>query len=137
MHVIAHGGCTVTEPESALEVVCGRQFLAAPGTRTRVSLMPGFSVGLLYPLSFSRSSNQGLFHACESGCIVIVNQSSGRRPISLSVSLSVCLFLSLSVSFYPSQLLNRAYNICLWYCRVYLWCNIARTVFFPDWFKWT
>jgi len=97
MHATAHEGCTDTVPESALKVDSERKSLAAPGTRTRVSLTPGFSVGLLYPLSFPRSSNQGLFHACESGCIVIVNQSSGLRPVSLSVSLSVCLFLSLSL----------------------------------------
>ena len=37
----------------------------------------------------------------------------------LSLSPSLCLSLSLSLSLI-NQLLNRAYNICLWYCRVYL-----------------
>ena len=43
MHAIAHGGCRDTVRESALEVDFRTKFLAAPGTRTRVSIAPGFS----------------------------------------------------------------------------------------------
>ena len=40
MHAIAHGGCTDTVRESALEVDSGKkkESLAAPGTRTPVSI---------------------------------------------------------------------------------------------------
>ena len=40
-------GCTDTVSESALEVDSGgKNSLAAPGTRTRVSIAPGLTVGL-------------------------------------------------------------------------------------------
>ena len=45
MHEIAHGGDVPTPPESALELTLGEKSLAAPGTRTRVSIAAGFSVG--------------------------------------------------------------------------------------------
>ena len=45
MRAIAHGGCTDTVRESALEVAAGRKSFAAPGIRTRVGIAPGFSVG--------------------------------------------------------------------------------------------
>ena len=47
-HAIAHVGCTDTVRGSALEVetlTLGEKSLAAPGTRTSISIMPGFSVG--------------------------------------------------------------------------------------------
>ena len=52
MHAIAHGGCMGTVTESALKVGSGiikkqnktNKKLAATGTRTRVSIAPGFSV---------------------------------------------------------------------------------------------
>ena len=52
MHAIAHGGCMGTVTESALKVDSGIiiiikykiKKLAATGTRTRVSIAPGFSV---------------------------------------------------------------------------------------------
>ena len=45
-HAIAHWGCTGTIRESALEVVSGRRKKkSASGTRTRVNIAPGFSVG--------------------------------------------------------------------------------------------
>ena len=34
-----------------------------------------------------------------------------------------------------TALLNRAYNICLWYCRVYLFCSITRTGCYIDPFE--
>ena len=52
MHAISHEGCTEIVRESALEVDSGREKkkkkkkkIAAAGTRTRVSIAPGFSVG--------------------------------------------------------------------------------------------
>ena len=47
MHEVAHGRCTNTVRESALNVDSGREkkSLAALGTGTRVSIVPGFSVG--------------------------------------------------------------------------------------------
>ena len=48
MHVTAHGGCAETVRETALEVNAGEKLtpgeksLAAPGTRTRVSITLGF-----------------------------------------------------------------------------------------------
>ena len=46
MHAIAHGVCTDTVRESALEVYAGRKILCRtwPGTRARVSIAPGVSV---------------------------------------------------------------------------------------------
>ena len=44
MHAIAHGGCTDTVRESAPEADSGRKILCRTGTRTRVSIAPGFSV---------------------------------------------------------------------------------------------
>ena len=40
MHATAHGGCTDTVRESALNVNS-----VTPGTPTRVNIVPGFSVG--------------------------------------------------------------------------------------------
>ena len=52
MHAIAHGGCKNTVREDVLKADSGRKrkkmkkkCLAAPGTRTGVSISPGFSVG--------------------------------------------------------------------------------------------
>ena len=49
MKAIAHGGCTDTVRESAMKVDSGtkknKTEIAAPGTRTRVSIAPDFSVG--------------------------------------------------------------------------------------------
>ena len=47
MQAIAHGGCTDTVRESALKADSGRQSLVAPGTRTRVSIAPGFQSDVL------------------------------------------------------------------------------------------
>ena len=48
MHAIIHGGCMDTVRESAQEVGSGeekkKKTFAAPGIRTRVSIVPGFSV---------------------------------------------------------------------------------------------
>ena len=44
MHAIAHGGCTDTVRESALKLTLGEKSLAAPRTRTRVSIAPGPTV---------------------------------------------------------------------------------------------
>ena len=54
--------------------------------------------------------------------------------VSLWLSLSVCLSVSLSLS--RSLSLNRADNICLWYCRVYL-CLYYRKDWLLDRSKWT
>ena len=57
MHAIAHGACTDTvhKSYSALEVGSGREkkSLAAPGTRTRVSIAPDFFSRTLCQLSYS------------------------------------------------------------------------------------
>ena len=62
MHVTAHGmgggggggggGCTDTVKESALKIDSGTKILAAPGTRTRVSIAPWLSSQTLYQLSY-------------------------------------------------------------------------------------
>ena len=49
MHMSAHGGCTDTVRESALEADSGRKSHAAPGTRAHCSIGPRFSV---YQLSY-------------------------------------------------------------------------------------
>ena len=45
LHVITHGGCTETVRESALQAVSGRKMASRTGTRTRVSVACGFSIG--------------------------------------------------------------------------------------------
>ena len=46
MHAIANGGCTGTvRGQSALKVDSASKIIATPGTRTRISIAPGFSVG--------------------------------------------------------------------------------------------
>ena len=55
MHAIAHGGCTDTVRKSALKLILGEIFLAALGTRTRVSTAPCFSEGHSVQLSYSHS----------------------------------------------------------------------------------
>ena len=45
MRAIAHGGCADTAKECALEADPREKSLAAPGTRTRVSTAPVFSIG--------------------------------------------------------------------------------------------
>ena len=53
IHAIAHGCCTDTVKESALEVYPGIKIRCRTGARTRVSISPGFSVGRkLYQLSY-------------------------------------------------------------------------------------
>ena len=50
MHATAHGGCTDTVRQSALKLTLGEKSLAAPGTRTRVSIP---CIGMCAALAFS------------------------------------------------------------------------------------
>ena len=60
----AHAGCTDTVRESALKVDSGtkktKTEIAAPGTRTRVSIAPDFSV--------ARSTTDGAISALKKEC---------------------------------------------------------------------
>ena len=67
MHAISHGGCTDTGRESAPEVDSGKKSLAAPGTRTRANIAPGFSIrrstNSAIPASFVRSLSLAKLHS--------------------------------------------------------------------------
>ena len=68
----AHGGRTDTAlRESALEVDSGEKSLAAPGTRTRVSLTPGFSVGRFTHWAVRAAQYLKLSSNCMLNCTIL------------------------------------------------------------------
>ena len=84
IYTIKHGGCTDTVRESALKVDCEekrkkkkKKSLAAPGTRTRLSIAPSFSVG--------RASNLVSHRGIKSANLVIVHSHRRIKSVNLLI----------------------------------------------------
>ena len=80
MHVIAHGGCTDTVRESALKADSEQKSHAAPRTRTRVSIAPGFSAGRG---SNNRAINMGTPERVQDLCILYHPKDQTLRSLPL------------------------------------------------------
>ena len=111
MHANADGGCTDSVRQPALEVdSLGKNFLAAlTGTRTRVSIAPGFFSRTLYPLNYPQHFDHKCFVLITISVVVCLQSFLPIKLGSVYLSGQVAAKTALLTAFH--SILNSTFNL--------------------------